>query len=410
MEYPFASATLAGCATDWPGGQKRSTRDRGTDMRIGIDAKVLACRAGGVGRYATNLVHSLLTLTATRPGKAEFVLFTAPQTSRKLLDGFPKTFDEHGCAVKSSVLRALVSLPGGIRRQRIDVFHGLDHVGIPFFRTRSKYVVTLHDVMPVMLPRMFPRKHRWVVTAALTRVCRQADVVIVPSQAVQRDVLEHLGVPEERLMVIAEGCEARFSAAVEPARLEQVRTTYGLPASYVLFVGTLEPRKNLTSLLHAFAQLRHRTQIDPTVQLVVAGARSWRDAAIYRTIKALGLEEAVCLPGFIGDADLPDLYRGAALFVFPSLYEGFGLPILEAMGCGVPVIASNTSAMPEVAGDAALLVDPHDAEALATAMAALLHDTTLRERQRARGLQRVRSFTWDLAARKTFEVYRSLGS
>ena len=246
-----------------------------------------------------------------------------------------------------------------------------------------------------------------MVRAALARVRRKADLALVPSLAVKGDVVQRLGLPEDRVVVTSEGCEPRFRPA-GPASLGGVAARYGLPARYVLAVGTLEPRKNLTTLLHAFARLRQGGDVDPGLQLVLAGARGWLDGPIFRTVRALGLEQTVRFPGFIDDDDLPAVYSGAALFVFPSLYEGFGLPLLEAMACGVPVITSNVASMPEVAGDAALLVDPRDAGGLAAAIARALRDRKLRARLRAAGLARAGQFSWETAARRTLDAYASL--
>lgn len=376
-------------------------------MRIGIDAKVLTSQTNGIGRYATNLVRSLLVVSAGSDPALEFVLFTGPQTSRRLLDTLSGTYGEHFCALGSSVLRSLVSLPLGIVRQQVDVFHGLDHIGLPLFFKRGKYVITVHDVISVIFPHLFTLKHRLVVRTGLARVARQADMVIVPSYAVKQDVQQYLRIPEDRLVVIPNGCEAQFRPVGDPKHLNRVRTKYGLPALYILFLSTLEPRKNVTTLLRAFARLRHM-HVDPALHLVIAGARGWRDTAIFHTVKTLDLEQAVLFPGFIAEEDLPALYCGAVLFVFPSLYEGFGLPVLEAMGCGVPVVASNTSAMPEVAGDAALLVNPRDVEDMAAAMADVVHNTSLREHLRQKGLVRAQSFSWEVTARKTLDLYLAL--
>jgi glycosyltransferase involved in cell wall biosynthesis len=176
----------------------------------------------------------------------------------------------------------------------------------------------------------------------------------------------------------------------------------------MLFLGTLEPRKNVETLLQAFARLQHSGPTSASVPLVVAGARGWRYQTIFQTVRRLGLEQHVHFPGFIDDNDLPDLYRGSELFVFPSLSEGFGLPILEAMGCGVPVITAKAAALPEVAGDAALLVEPRDPDALAAAMHEVLHNGMLRERLRCKGLARARHFSWEITARKILDLYVSV--
>ncbi len=378
-------------------------------MKIGLEAKVLTPRAGGIGRYAANLIAALLSAAPAREHDLEFVLFTGPQTCRRLLMELPARYSECFCTVQSSLLRALFALPVSLKRQHIKVFHGLDHVGIPLFGKHGRYVVTVHDVLPLMFPQMFTRKHRFVVRAALPRVVKQADAIIVPSHAVKRDVLHYLQVDESRIVVIPEGCDARFHPASTAERLRQVRHKYGLPEVYILCVGTLQPRKNVPTLLKAFAHLQQMMPRDPDVRLVIAGARGWYEAEIFQTVRDLALEQVVLFPGFIAEEDLPDLYRGARLFVFPSLSEGFGLPLLEAMGCGVPVLASNVSAIPEVAGDAALLVDPRDVEAMAAAMGDLLHNDRLRAHLRRQGLQRVQQFSWAKAAERTLDLYLALG-
>jgi glycosyltransferase involved in cell wall biosynthesis len=282
-------------------------------------------------------------------------------------------------------------------------------VGLPLFFKRGAYVITVHDVISLLFPQLFTLKHRLIVRAGLARVAHQADVIIVPSYAVRQDVQQCLRIDESRVVVIPEGCEPRFRPLTDLEYLHRIQTKYGLPARYILCLGTLEPRKNITTLLHAFARLPPTLSKESALHLVVAGARGWREQPIFQTVKNLGIEQAVCFPGFIDDEDLPALYSGALLFVFPSLYEGFGLPVLEAMGCGVPVVTSNTSAMPEVAGDGALLVDPRDVDGMAAAMATVLENTTLRECLRQKGFARAQSFSWEITARKTLELYMALG-
>jgi len=292
--------------------------------------------------------------------------------------------------------------------EQIDVFHGLDQAGFPFFFKKGKCVVTVHDVIALALPELFPMKKRLVLKTAFSTIRKQVDLVVAPSESVKEDVMRHLKVERERIVVIPEGVEERFQPSGDPVRLEAVRRKYGLPPEYVLFVGVLEPRKNIPTLLRAFALLLAE-KLDLGLKLVIAGGRGWGLAEIGTMVRSLGLQGHVLFPGFIDEADLPHLYRGALLFVYPSLYEGFGLPILEAMGCGVPVITSNTSSMPEVAGDAAVLVDPTKPETLALAMASVLTDEALREKLRQKGIARARGFSWDAVARKTLEVYASLG-
>lgn len=377
-------------------------------MRIGFEGKVLTVQAGGTGRYAINLLRALLAAPAAIASDIEFVIFTGPQTTQELLHGFAGRYCERFLAAKSSLVRALALIPAALRRERIDVFHGLDHVAIPLVGKRGRYVASIHDVIPLKFPHLFTAKHRFMVRAGLARIAKQADLVIAPSQATREDILAYTPLGKDRVCVIPAGCEPQFAPEADPERLAQVRSRYALPAHYILALGTLEPRKNLPALLQAFAELRQRRDVNPQLQLVLAGARGWKEGEIFRTFKRLGLEQTVVFPGFIAEHDLPDVYRGATCFAFPSLYEGFGFPVLEAMACGIPVLASNTSSMPEVAGNAALLVDPGDIAAMAEALYRLLYDAALRTELRRKGLIRSRLFTWDITAQKMLDLYHSL--
>jgi glycosyltransferase involved in cell wall biosynthesis len=191
-------------------------------------------------------------------------------------------------------------------------------------------------------------------------------------------------------------------------RAAALRRRYDLPERYILFVGTLEPRKNVQTLLQAFAQIIAETPQDD-LMLVIAGGKGWGGEDYMSTVDTLKLHDHVRFAGFVEDDHLPALYRSALLFVYPSLYEGFGLPVLEAMACGTPVITSNRASLPEVAGDAALLVDPTRPEALAAAMTSIMNDGKLRQALRAKGLARARTFTWDAVAQQTVAIYRAVG-
>ncbi len=377
-------------------------------MRIGLDGKILTLRAGGTGRYAINLTRAMLAEAAAHRPDLEFVVLTGPQTSREVMEEFRGRCEERFLGAKSSVIRSLTLVPAALRRLGVDVFHGMDHVGIPLVGRSCRYVVTVHDVIPLILPETFTPRHRLVVRMALARVRRKADRVIVPSHAVKRDVVRRVGLPEDRVVVTHEGCEARFRPVRSGTGLRDVAARYGLPPRYVLAVGTLEPRKNLTTLLEAFARLRRDGEVDADLRLVLAGARGWLEEPIFATVRSLGLEDAVRFTGFVDDDDLPAVYSGAALFAFPSLYEGFGLPLLEAMACGVPVVTSNISSLPEVAGDAAVLVDPRDEQGLAAAIARLLRDEALRGRLREAGIARARQFSWEATARRTLDAYAAV--
>ena len=376
-------------------------------MRIGIDGKVISSRAGGIGTSAFNLVRSCLRMAAEHYPQMEFVIFTGPHTCLEGIQGTNCTIDTRFQGIESSLLRHLLFLPRGLRSQHIDLFHGLDHLGVPLFAKVGRYVATIHDMIPLLWPQWVTHKHRLVVTAAYYRLRRQADLVIVPSEATKADVVHHLQINPQRIAVIPWGCDERFHPGGDPEHFDVVQQRYRLPSPYLLCVGTLEPRKNLTTLLHAYAMLR-AAGFGKDLKLVVAGRAGWLYADISDTVKTLALEEEVIFTGFVDDEDLPDLYRGAELLVFPSLYEGFGLPILEAMASGIPVVTSNLASMPEVAGDAAIFVDAHDPKAIAEGIAQVLAEDRLRDALIQKGLARARCFTWESVAQQTLALYTAM--
>jgi glycosyltransferase involved in cell wall biosynthesis len=376
-------------------------------VRIGIEGKALTRRIGGIGRCAINLVQSLLAIAATEHSEIEFVIFSSPQTDIEILAGLNATVCPRFRRVKSSLLRSSLLLTAGIALEEIDLFHGLDQSGIPFFFKNGKCVITIHDILPLVLPSAFSLRHRLVSRYAISRVCRQADMVLVPSAAVKEDIRRYLHVDECRVVVIPWGCEERFRPTSDPTQYEVVKKRYGLPEHYILFLGTLEPRKDIVTLLQAFARLRAE-QLVSGVKLVIAGGHGWEYQKVLTACASLRLHDEVRFTGFVEEEDLPDVYRGARLFVYPSLCEGFGLPILEAMACGVPVITSNVSSMPEVAGQAAILIEPREPEALAAAMSLILSDEQLQDNMRYKGLEQAKRFSWETVARETLRVYGAL--
>jgi glycosyltransferase involved in cell wall biosynthesis len=305
-------------------------------MRIGLEGKVLTRQAGGIGRYAYNLLRALLQECAARPDAPEFVVFTGPQTESELLRSLPGPLRTCPSSFRSSLLRGLIVLPRIISKQSLDLFHGLDHLGLPLVPVGSRTVVTFHDVMPLTHPHWFAPKHRLVVGSTLRRVARLADRVIVPSRHVRHAVLENGLTADERITVVPEGCEERFSPAVPEEELETARHKYGLPERYVLYVGGLQRRKNLGPLLEAFSRLA-----DVDVALVLAGARDRDNTELAEKRH----DSRVLFPGWIADRDLPAVYAGADVFVYPSLGEGFGLPVLEAMSSGWMTPSCGTSSL-----------------------------------------------------------------
>jgi glycosyltransferase involved in cell wall biosynthesis len=296
-------------------------------------------------------------------------------------------------------------LPRRVRGSGCHLLHGLGNLSPS--APPAPFVLTVHDVSYRHFPESQPLGHRWFMRLRSPGVARRADRVIVPSRNTAREVMEHFGVSEQRLRLVHYGPGNAFRPVTDADRLEEVMGRYGLSGTpYVISVCRGYVHKNLAGLLRAFARLRGRG--DDRVRLVLVGERYQSGHGLDRLARELGVSESVVFPGFVSQDDLNALYSGATVFAFPSLSEGFGLPVLEAMACGVPVVASGASAVPEAVGDAGLVADARDPEAFAAALARVLEEPKLRDELRARGLARVKEFSWQRCAAETLAVYREL--
>jgi glycosyltransferase involved in cell wall biosynthesis len=292
-------------------------------------------------------------------------------------------------------------------------------LGAPVPR-RMRTVVTIHDLGYLHFPAAHTPAHRLYLRLSTLWSTRAATRLIAVSGATRDDLVRFAGACPDKITIVHHGLSERFRPVADASVVKDVQERYGARAPYFLYVGTVQPRKNLVRLIEAFARLGDRSRESgvggvipnsrlptPNPQLVIAGKRGWLTEAIERRAAELGVADRVVFTGYVADDDVPALLGGALAFVFPSLYEGFGMPILEAMACGAPVLASNTSSLPEVAGDAALLVDPTDTGAIAAGMGRLAVDAALRDELRARGLARAAHFTWDRCAEATLAVLRA---
>jgi glycosyltransferase involved in cell wall biosynthesis len=264
-------------------------------------------------------------------------------------------------------------------------------------------VITVHDLSFLRFPQRFRPQNR-VYLSLMTRLsCRHARRIIAVSQATADEVVRLLGVPSERIDIVPHGVQHSRFRALTPSRVEAFRREKRLPEHFVLFLGTLEPRKNLVTLIEAFASIE---RVQCGTILVIAGAKGWYFQEVFKRVEELGLADRVYFAGFVPDAELPLWYNAATVFVYPSLYEGFGMPLLEAMACGTPVVGSDASCLPEVIGDAGLLVSPQDVAGLSDRLERLLVDVDLREELSQRGQTRAMAFTWEATAAATVASYR----
>jgi glycosyltransferase involved in cell wall biosynthesis len=291
--------------------------------------------------------------------------------------------------------------PMALRQAGIDLLHAMAFVGP--LATSCPFVVTIYDLSFLHYPDAFRSWNRWYLSRFTTLSARRARRVIAISENTKRDVVNMLGVPSESVDVVYCGVDKTFRP-LPPAAVTGFRRERALPDHFILFLGTLEPRKNVQMLIRAYAQWR---KTEPTIpQLVVAGGKGWYYDQIFAEVERLGLTGEVIFPGYVAQEDLPLWYNAADLFVYPSRFEGFGLPVLEAMACGTPVVTTNAASLPEVAGGAALLVSPHDEVQLIAAMRRALCDKTLREEMKTKGRTQAATFTWESTARRTADVYK----
>lgn len=290
-----------------------------------------------------------------------------------------------------------------LRRSGADLFHGV-HSVVPL-ACPVPSVVTVHDLAFIRFTETFRAYNRAYLDFATRVSVRRAARVLVVSEHTRREVVGLLGVPAERVVVTPNAAREHFRPP-ERGTLERFRAARGLPEQFILYVGTLEPRKNLTTLLEAYAELAR----DHELPLIVGGGKGWLYDAVFQRLEQLGLRERVRFVGYLDEEELPLWYAAATVFVFPSLYEGFGMPPLEAMACGTPVITSNSSSLPEVVGDAGITIPPHDPAGFAEALDRVLRDPELRQELRERGLVQATRFSWRTTAERTLAAYRDVAA
>jgi glycosyltransferase involved in cell wall biosynthesis len=369
-------------------------------MRIMFDLSAGVHGRAGIGRYAVELLSGLVatdlenqyTLFYNRPEDAQ-----VPTDLQHLPTITTLSSDKYWRF--QTLLAHLFHRSQDLLYGSVDIFHATSNL-LPNL-SQIGTVFTLHDLIFQLYPTTHTRLNRWFLSLMMPIFLRKADHVIAVSNTTANDAIRLYNLNQDKMSVIYEGIAPHFQPVTDERRLQKIRIHYALPQRFIFFVGTLEPRKNLPNLIRAFAAAK----LDE-VKLIIAGKKGWMYQSIFDLVQELGLERDIQFIGFVPDEDLPVLYSLAEAFVFPSLYEGFGLPVLEAMACGTPVITSNVSSLPEIAGDAALLIDPLNVEDLSIAMCRLTNDAGLRQEFSQRGLRQASQFSWQRAAAQTLDVYR----
>jgi len=371
-------------------------------VTIYLDVSAAVHSRAGLGRYAESLARHLIAQDPT--GYALFFNRDAGIQPLQGLDGVPRRTVRAG--YKPWRMAVLLGQWARIGFNRLlpgaSLFHATEHLLMPLRGVPA--VLTVHDLIFRRYPQYHKRLNYWYLNLAMPLYVRRADAIITISESSRRDLVAAYGVPPEKVTVVYEAAAPHF-VPQPAAEMARVRARYGLPERFLLTVGTIEPRKNLSRLLSAFEVAARQGVVDAWV---VAGRPGWLYDDFFARLEASPARDRVMLPGYVSDADLPALNAAATAAVLPSLYEGFGLPVLEAMGCGAPVVCSDAASLPELGGDAARYFDPADEEAMAAVLVAVLADAGLRNAMRQRGLRQAARFSWQRAAQETRLVYQGL--
>jgi glycosyltransferase involved in cell wall biosynthesis len=371
-------------------------------MRVGIDATAVPLQRTGAGNYIVNLIRTLGQVDRSN----EYVIFGKGAHEKELSPGRGVTniqfVRQHFPGRGARLAWEQFGLPRQVRAHRLDVLHS-PHYTMPL-RHSARSVVTFHDMTFVLYPDLHQTVKRFFFPMMMRWSARRADRLIAVSTSTRDDLVRLWGLDAGKIAPVPEAADAEFQPR-SSQEIADVCGRYGLrPGDYILYVGMLEPRKKVDRLVEAFGLVAGKL---PGVDLVIAGRRGWMYDQIFARVEALGLRDRVRFTGYVLSQDLPALYGGARLFAYPSKYEGFGIPVLEAMSCGAPVVTTNVSSMPEVAGDAAILVAPDDVAGLAEALLRVSTDHALRDDLACRGLARAKTFSWERCARETIAVYEA---
>lgn len=372
-------------------------------MLIGIDGIPLRDIKTGVGHYTFELAKALAL--AAPENQLEILSpfdFESSSSGENVEDSLPANLQF--TRVKVNLLERnwwTIGLPRYIKRKSLGLFHGTNF-DIPLWR-RCPTVLTVHDLSSILHPETHEARHVRRERRRLPLMARSATQIVTPSESVRREIIEHLHVPPEKVTAVPAAARSIFRP-LPPEQTVATRKRLGVEDEFLLFVGTIEPRKNLVTLLAAYRQLLDATELQP--QLVIAGKRGWLTDEVFTSVREMGIEKRVRFTGYLSDSDLCALYSSCRIFIYPSIYEGFGLPPLEAMACGAPVIASSIPSILEVVGNAAQLTVPGRVDDLAQSLVPLLGDEKERARLSLAGLKRALQFSWNHTAQLMLGVYR----
>ncbi len=367
-------------------------------MHIAIDAHSVGAQLGGNESYATNLIEALAEIDQAN----SYTLYVTKQTAVDRFANRWPNFKVKRTLPHTPLVRIPLTLSKELRRHPVDVLH-VQYTAPPF--APCPVVVTIHDLSFEHLPETFNRRSVAQLRFTVRRTARKAARILTSSEFSRRDIVETYAINPDRVAVTPLAAPAYFAPVENETELQRLRENYGIERDYILSLGSIQPRKNLVRLIEAYLCLRRIRPKSKLPQLVLAGKRGWLDNETFRAADREDFGRDVVFTGYVPEPDLPALYSGAISFVYPSFFEGFGLPVVEAMQCGVPVIAGNRTSLPEVVGEAGLLFDPFDTKELSDALARVIDDQKLRKTLREKGLKRAKNFSWRTTAQRTLRAY-----
>lgn len=367
-------------------------------MRIAIDAHAIGEKLTGNETYISNIIEQI----AGKDNGHEIILFfTRPEAEAAWRNRY-ENIKTRLLRPANPVIRIPVVMPLLTRALHADLLH-VQYAGPPIIGT--PLVTSVHDIAYEHYPEFFTRKEVIQFKLTIPTTARKAVKVLTLSEFCKRDIAERYSIPEDKIVVTYAGVDERFQPSNGSNGNKKVKKKYGIEGRYILTVGNLQPRKNLVRLMAAYSLLR-KARPDIDHKLVIVGKKAWKFSPILASANKSSWSDDIILTGYVDDSDLPDLYRGADVMVYPSVFEGFGLPPLEAMACGTPVIVANRTSLPEVVGDDGILINPYDTEEMTAAMASLLLNKDVRELYGRKGVERAKRFSWANVANTCMEAYQ----
>lgn len=372
-------------------------------MHIAIDAHSVGAQLAGNESYITNLIEALAEIDQVN----RYTLYVTKPAATERFDRRWPNFRLRTTLPHTPLVRVPLTLSAELRRDPVDVLH-VQYTAPPF--PPCPVVASIHDLSFEHLPETFKRRSRAQLRLTVRRTARKATQILTLSEFSRRDIIQTYEIDPDRVTVTPPAAPPHFGPVSDGRELARVRQTFGIQRDYVLSLGSIQPRKNLERLIRAYSILRLTRAGKEPPQLVLAGKRGWLYDEVLSAAAKHDVDNDIIFTGYVPERDLPALYTGAICFVYPSYFEGFGLPVVEAMQCGAPVIAGNQTSLPEVVGDAGVLVDPFDEKELAQAIARVIDNPDFRSQLRVKGLARAKNFNWTNTARLTLQAYeRAVG-